>query len=115
MATGIHEITGELITGLEELRQRIQRCMRTRRRTVPLNRSFGSNLPERVDRNITPELEMDIYADIAEMLAHPPNGFNKEIKLNKVWIESGENEMSIGMSVTLLFDGQVEEISGLRL
>ncbi|KFK53467.1 dTDP-glucose pyrophosphorylase [Vibrio vulnificus] len=115
MSTGIHEITGELITGVEELRQRIQRCMRTRRRTVPLNRSFGSNLPERVDRNITPELEMDIYADIAEMLAHPPNGFVDELKLNKVWLERGENSVSISLDVTLLFDGSVERITGLRV
>ncbi|WP_158117223.1 dTDP-glucose pyrophosphorylase [Vibrio cincinnatiensis] len=115
MATGIHEITGELITGVEELKQRIQRCMRTRRRGLPLNRSYGSNLPERIDRNITPELEMDIYADVAEMLAHPPNGFVDELKLNKVWFEHSENSVSISLEVTLLFDGSVEQITGFRV
>ncbi|MBY7856662.1 dTDP-glucose pyrophosphorylase [Vibrio fluvialis] len=115
MATGIHEITGELISGVEELRQRIQRCMRTRRRTLPLNRGYGSNLPNNIDRRINPELEMDIYADVAEMLAHPPNGFVDELKLKKVWLERGENSVSISLEVTLLFDGSVERITGLRV
>ncbi|MCG7585444.1 dTDP-glucose pyrophosphorylase [Photobacterium sp. OFAV2-7] len=115
MATGIDENTGQIIKGVAELKQRLQRCMRTRKVTVPLNRAYGSNLPYRIDRNITPELEMDIYADVADMIAYPPNEFSDEIKLNKVWLERGENKVMIGLEVTLLFDGSVEKITGLSV
>lgn len=113
MATGIDENTGLVIQGVAELKQRLLRCMRTRKCTLPLGRGYGSNLPYRIDRNITPELEMDIYADVADMVADPLNGFAEEIKLNKVWLERGENAVFVGLEVTLLFDGSVENISGL--
>lgn len=115
MATGICEKTGTLIDGIEELQQRIRRCMKTRRRTLPLNRAYGSNLPAIIDRKITPELEMDVYVDVADMLAHPPNGFTDEIKLNRVWIEHAENGVFILLEVTLLFDGSVEKITGIQV
>lgn len=109
------EKTGGFIEGVQELKQRLQRCMKTRRRTLPLRRSFGSNLPLRIDANITPELEMDIYADVADLIAHPPNGFTDEIELVRVWLDKGDNEVSITLQVKLLFDGRVEDISGLGL
>lgn len=114
MATGIHETTGELIEGVEELKQRLQRCFKTRRGSLPLDRAYGSNLPKRVDKKITPELEIDVYADVADTIAHPPNGFTQEIKLNKVWLVRGENSVSISLEVKLLFTGSVEQITGLR-
>lgn len=115
MATGIHEITGEIIDGVIELKQRIQRCMKTRRRTLPLARGYGSNLPNSIDRNITPELDMDIYAGVADMLAYPPNEFINELKLNTVWIERGQNSVTITIDITLLFDGSVEQITGFTV
>lgn len=115
MAVGLHEKTGLLIEGVEELTQRIQRCFKTRRGSLPLDRSYGSNLPSRVDKKITPELEIDIYADVADALAHPPNGFNDELKLVKSWLVYGENQVTLSMDIELLFDGSVVEISGLAL
>ncbi|MDW6004726.1 GPW/gp25 family protein [Vibrio mangrovi] len=115
MAFGINEKTGQLISGVAELKQRLQRCMRTRRVTVPLARDYGSNLPYRIDAKIAPELEIDIYADVADMIAHPPNGFTDEIQLVSAWLERGENEMTLSVEVKLLFDGSIEEISGLSL
>ncbi|KFA98781.1 dTDP-glucose pyrophosphorylase [Vibrio sp. ER1A] len=115
MAIGVDEKTGILIEGSAELKQRLQRCMKTRLLTLPLGRDYGSDLPRCVDGKINAALKMDIYAGIAKMLAHPPNGFIDEIKLNQVWIEQGANEVSISLEVTRLFDGKVEEISGLGL
>ncbi|KDM91399.1 dTDP-glucose pyrophosphorylase [Photobacterium galatheae] len=115
MATGLDERTGLLIDGVAELKQRLQRCMRTRKSTLPLSRGYGSNLPHRIDRKINPELEMDLYADVADMIADPLNGFTDEIKLNRVWLERGDNRVFVGVEVTLRFDGSVEKISGLSV
>ncbi|MEI8634718.1 dTDP-glucose pyrophosphorylase [Vibrio sp. PP-XX7] len=115
MATGIHETTGKIITGTEELKQRLQRCMRTRLCSLPLARGYGSDLPSRIDAKITPALEIDIYADVANMLAHPPNGLTDEIKLVRTWLVRGEHSVTLSLEVKLLFDGSIEEISGLSL
>ncbi|CAM3443086.1 TPA: dTDP-glucose pyrophosphorylase [Vibrio cholerae] len=115
MATGLNEKTGQQITGIDELKQRLNRCFKTRRGSLPLNRAFGSNLPERIDRNITPELQINIFADVADAIAHPPNEFNDEIKLVQAWLEFGENQVTLSLDVQLLFDGSIETISGLSL
>lgn len=115
MSEGINEKTGYIIDGVAELKQRIQRCFKTRRGTLPLNRAYGSNLSYHVDKKITPELAIDIYADVADTLAHPPNGFTDELKLVQSWLEYGENEVTLSMQVELLFNGSIEEISGLSL
>ncbi|SIO94661.1 dTDP-glucose pyrophosphorylase [Vibrio spartinae] len=115
MATGIDEHTGQIITGITELRQRLKRCMQTRRVSLPLGRDYGSNLPYRIDKKITRAQEIDIYADVADMIAHPPNGFTDEIQLVKTWLIRGDNAVTLSIEVKLLFDGHIEEISGLSL
>jgi len=115
MATGINENTGLLITDAAERKQRLNRCFKTRRGSLPLNRAYGSNLPDRVDRNITPDLAIDIYADVADAIAHPPNGFTDELQLVKTWFEYGENEVTLSLDIKLLFNGEIETISGLSL
>ncbi|WP_067519520.1 hypothetical protein [Endozoicomonas ascidiicola] len=117
MAIGTHEITGKKITGLQELKQRIQRLFRTRKGTLVIKRTYGSDMPKQVDRKIVPGYRLDVYAEAAETLANPVNEINDEFKLHQTHmaIDNETGDVSLILKGEYLVDGRVVTLEGIGL
>lgn len=117
MATGVHQHTGQTVDGIAELTQRMQRCFKTRVGTLPLHPDYGSNLPNRVDDKMLPGVfDVDVYADVADALANPANGFTDEFKLHRASLTS-QNLASMELTLVgeLLLNGASITIEGLSI
>ena len=118
MATGINAQTGQLISGADELRQRINRLFSTRKRTLPLRRNYGSSLPDLLDKKVNAEWRMDLFAETADALADPDNGLNDEVKLQRTYlIATGDDVLAgnieLALDLELLISGEVIRMEGV--
>lgn len=68
MTTGMNAHTGKALSGQDHLIQSIGDILSTPIGTRVMRREYGSALFEKIDRPMTPELLVDIYADVAEAL-----------------------------------------------
>jgi len=117
MATGVHQHTGQIVDGIAELTQRMQRCFKTRVGTLPLHPDYGSNLPNRVDDKMLPGVfDVDVYADVADALANPANGFTDEFKLHRAsLIYQSHATIELTLVGELLLNGESITIEGLSI
>ncbi len=121
MSTGVNAVTGQPISGIDELRQRINRLFSTRKGSLPLHRRpYGSNLPNLLDKKITPEWRMDLFAETAAALADPENGFTDELRLQRTYlIVTGEEvlqgSVELSLDLELLLDGRVIRMDGVTI
>lgn len=65
---GMNATTGQPLDGVDHLRQSIGDILRTPIGSRVLRREYGSRLPELLDRPMTPELVVDVYAETAVAL-----------------------------------------------
>ena len=63
-----------LISGVESAEQRLADALTIRRGSYPWSRDYGSRLADLADRTLDPATEAEIFAAVAEAVAHPPNG-----------------------------------------
>jgi len=117
---GINAVTGELITGVDELRQRINRLFSTRKGGLPLRRSYGCNLPDLVDRKMTQEWQIDLFAETAAALADPDNGLVDEVKLQRTWLITTADGIAAGsvelaLDLILLISGEQIRMEGVTI
>lgn len=70
MAIGTDQHSGEIISGVNELQQRIGRVLRTPKGSLLQNRHYGSDLPEKIDRNYDP---LAIIYSCTEAFTNPAN------------------------------------------
>ncbi|WP_162558592.1 dTDP-glucose pyrophosphorylase [Saliniradius amylolyticus] len=110
----MNESNGAMITGLAELKQRIQRCLRTRKGTLPLRPLFGSNLPELIDAKMTPGFDVDVYAEVAATLAEPANEFRDEFTLHRSYLEIDGHNTVITLEGEYLISGEPVTLEGVR-
>ncbi len=96
------QITGKIIEGEEALRQAIQRTLGTRKGSMLLNRSFGSELPDLLDKNID-EVLIFLTSTILDDLSSV-----KEFKCDEVEVISTKNEIANGQ-INVLITGQIGE------
>lgn len=120
MATGIDVSTRLLISGVPEIRQRINRLFSTRKNTLVLRRSYGSDLPDLLDKKTTPQWVIDLYAETANALADPANGLSDEISLERVYLRNSVNELMAGkvelaLEVEMLLNGERVLIDGVQI
>ncbi|MDE0202362.1 MAG: hypothetical protein OXK73_08005 [Rhodospirillaceae bacterium] len=105
-----------ILDGAESARQRLADALRIRRGTYPWLRDYGSLLDDLVDRNVDSGFEARVYANVAETVAHPPNGL-ADIRLREVRLhQDGDNPDRVEIEVFadwIAPDGSVGEI-GLR-
>lgn len=99
------------------MRQRIQRLFRTRKGELVLRRTYGSNLPDLVDKKTGPGFRLDVYAQTAEALANPANEINDEFVLHRVQMNADQETGSIALALLgeYLVHGQVVTIEGIKL
>lgn len=117
MAIGTHEITGKKLEGLPELQQRIQRLFRTRKGNLVIERAYGSNLPNLVDKKTVPGFRLDLYAETAETLSNPANQIYDEFKLHQTQmsVDDSSGEISLTLVGEYLIDGQTVKLEGITL
>lgn len=66
---GINAKTGQPQIGVDHLKQSIRDILTTRIGTRVMRRDYGSNLPNLLDRPLTPSLASDLYAATADALS----------------------------------------------
>ncbi len=108
----MNQTTGKIITGLDELWQRINRLLQTRKGTLVGRRGYGSELPELIDNNMSPSFVLDIYAATAEAIIDPENGID-DFTLTRTDLETTEN----GVTLYLIgeFDSELVTLKGVDL
>lgn len=117
MAIGMDQHTGRKLTGLEELKQRINRLFKTRKGSLLLRRNWGSNMPELVDAKVTDDFRLDIYAESAAALADPANEIYDEFKLHRT-VLSGDlenGEVVVDLEGEYLVNGELVTLKGVQL
>lgn len=107
---GTDRNTGELINGVEHLRQSLQDLLTTRKGTRIMRRDYGSDLPRLVDMPINRELIMDIIAETAGAIGEWEPRFNvTEVRITTITVSS----VVIAVSGNYLPDGQQVTIDGI--
>ena len=85
MKTGM-SYTGQLISGLAYLKQRIKDVIETPRGSLVGAREFGSYFYKLIDRNIDKRFYMSAYIMLADAVNNPVNGLD-DFKLESMAIE----------------------------
>ncbi len=107
---GMNASTGKPLDGLEHLRQSIRDILMTPKGTRVMLRNYGSDLFRLVDRPLTPETQMDIYAATVGALSD----WEPRIHVDKVSInllEAGHIELAL--EGTYLPDGKPILLDGI--
>jgi len=113
MANGVNLDTGEWFEGVEEVKQRIRRVMQTRKSSLPLRRSYGSNLPRLIDGKVTAVFRIDVFAEVAVALADPANELIDEFKLKQVFFDYSDGAVNLELEGEYLLDGSPIWIDGI--
>ena len=111
MKSGMSRETGEEITGLDYLKQRIQDAFTIQAGTLPLARLYGSNSHDLVDENVTYDFKMQAYENAVDTFQNPGNDLD-DCEFKSMTIDS-END-KVTFSVTVSYDGGIVSIEGLN-
>ena len=91
---GMSNITGGRLDGMGHLRQSVWDILSTPIGTRVMRRTYGSRVPELIDRPITPKLAAELSIAVAEALGR----WEPRIRLNRVQLtdaDQGWMEMTI--------------------
>ncbi|WP_425386566.1 GPW/gp25 family protein [Wolbachia endosymbiont (group A) of Barypeithes pellucidus] len=107
---GMDAKTGKALEGIEHLKQSIIDILTTPVNIRIMRRDYGSRLFELVDKPISRDLTMEIYAATAEALGK----FEKRFKLEKVKItEVKEGKVILVLQGIYLPEGKFIDIRGI--
>lgn len=115
MGFGMNETTGEWLTGVPEVRQRIQRLLRTRRGSIPLRRNYGSDLPRLVDGKVNALFKVHVYAEVADALADPANGLTEEFSVTRMGLAYNSGILELTLEGNYLIDGSNVVMDGVQI
>lgn len=97
--------SGQAISGLAYLRQRIKDIVETPRGSLVLAREFGSDFYQLQDRNIDDKFYMSAYIKLAEAINNPQNGLD-DFKLEDMSIVVlNDRSFELSLSGQLLNNG----------
>lgn len=115
MKIGMNKDTGETMTGVAYLRQRLYDVINTPLGSIPGARDFGSNLYEMLDRNVDSNFYMDAYERLADAINNPANGLD-DFKLSEMLINRQEaHHYTIRLSGIMLINGEPVTLDGISL
>ena len=110
MTTGMNAHTGKSLSGQDHLIQSIGDILSTPIGTRVMRREYGSALFEKIDRPITPELLVDIYADVAEAL----DRWEPRFKLAQVRVAAAEaGRLTLDLKGRWLRNGEMLTLEGI--
>lgn len=113
MKQGTDRQTGQLIGGLDYLRQRITDALETQKGSLVIERQYGSRLHEVIDLNIDQNFEMECYVRIADAIANPKNGLDDFRLTDMTVTPQGGGKVSLDLFGTLRSDGQYIALEGI--
>lgn len=115
MKTGMNAATGEVMTGIPYLRQRLSDVINTPLFTIVGRRDFGSRMFEMVDHNVDSRFQMDAYIRLAEAINNPANGLD-DFQLTEMRMERiSDSNVEISLTGVYLPTGSVIELDGIEL
>lgn len=115
MKSGMNKETGEAITGVAYLRQRLQDVINTPIGSLVGRRDFGSRLYEMLDHNIDESFRMNAYIRMAEAIADPANGLD-DFKLTEMLFAKGDAaHIEITLTGVYLVNNQSVTMDGIIL
>ena len=97
---GINAQTGQLLAGIDHLRQSIRGILTTRIGTRVMRRDYGSRLPALVDNPMPPRLAMDLYSATAEAVAR---WISSVVRFFTSWFHSASKALPMGLAASLTF------------
>ncbi|WP_264687037.1 GPW/gp25 family protein [Wolbachia endosymbiont (group B) of Rhopobota naevana] len=107
---GMDAKTGKTLEGIEHLKQSIIDILTTPVNSRIMRRDYGSRLFELVDKPISRDLTMEIYAATAEALEK----WEKRFKLEKVKVEGvKEGRVKLNLEGVYLSEGKFININGV--
>ncbi|MBD0392119.1 GPW/gp25 family protein [Wolbachia endosymbiont of Pentalonia nigronervosa] len=107
---GMNANTGKKLEGIEHLKQSIADILTTPIGSRIMRRDYGSRLFELVDRPVTRDFSLEIYAAVAEALQK----WERRFKLEKVKVtEIKEGRVTIALEGIYLSEGKFINISGI--
>lgn len=105
MKTGTSH-TGQTLSGLAYLKQRIKDVIETPRGSLVGAREFGSDFYQLQDRNIDQGFYMSAYIKLADAINNPANGLD-DFKLENMNIEVlSDRQFELSISGQLLNNGE---------
>ncbi len=109
---GLDAKSGKHLDDLAHLRQSIEVILTTRLGTRVMRPEFGSRLPELIDRPLTQETLVRMYAATAEALEK----HEFRVKLTRVQVNSGGDGVAvIDLDLRYLHDGQDFRLEGIQV
>ncbi|NAX31982.1 baseplate assembly protein W [Vibrio sp. V37_P2S8PM304] len=113
MKQGTSRRTGELIGGLEYLRQRITDALETIQGSLVIERAYGSRMHEVVDLNVDTAFHMKCYVRIAECIANPKCGL-EDFRLSDMTVNPlGGGKVSLDLFGFLVENGEPITLEGI--
>lgn len=108
---GMDGSTGKPLDGLAHLRQSIADILWTPIGTRVMRRDYGSRLPDLIDRPMTPELMVDVYAETAAALRK----WEPRFRLRRVvLVPSPDGVATLDLYGDELIDGREITLQGVR-
>lgn len=110
---GIDQATGKHLSGIDHLRQSIRDILRTKVGERVMRREYGSRVPDIVDRPMTRENIIELYANVGESLAR----WEPRFRLSQVRIVSASDAGQIELELTgiYLVDNRAITLQGIIL
>ena len=109
---GMNAVTGRKLTGKEHLEQSIRDILATPIGTRVMRRTYGSRLPDLRDAPMTPGLNVEIFAAVAEAL----NAWEPRFKLARVQVVAAEpGHLTLTLNGTYLPNGKPLTMEGVEI
>lgn len=107
---GVDAENGGEISGLKHLEQSIKDIIGTRIGTRVMRRDYGSDIPNLIDKPVTPELAVDLYIALAEAL----DKWEPRLSLRESsFSPAGEGVIEFNLSGVYLPDGKPIKLEGI--
>ena len=115
MKSGMNKHTGEVLTGVAYLRQRLEDVINTPLGSVPGARGFGSRLFEMVDANIDSDFYMTAYEHLADAVSNPANGLEDFQLVEMVVDRESPHHYTFQLGGLMLVNGERITLDGINL
>lgn len=113
MKKGTCRETGQVIGGIEYLRQRLIDALETELGSLVVERGYGSRLHELIDMNNDPNFEMECYVRVVHCIANPKNGLD-DFRLQTMEVVAREPaQVTLNLVGEILDDGEPIELEGI--
>lgn len=107
---GVDRDTGASVGGIDHLRQSIRDILTTRIGTRVMRRAYGSDIPNLIDRPMTPLLAIDFYAATAIAL----DRWEPRVRLDRIELtDARPGRVELSMECLYMPEGREITVDGI--